>query len=218
MAEEAHPRKRRSTRTALLISLAGAVVLAAMMYFGYDRFLAWTSKELPFLPEDRRAVLTTDDLLTVYPGLMPAASAERCWKTRYVDHTWDLSYEYDHPDSQRWLYLYSSFGYFGGEADARTQFALLLLDDCDSLLSGDWGEGWTLEREDAGYRFGQQSRHWTIRCEGDLVGHQLILRQGRRIFFLLLYGDHHLDEGELKGLVLPVLERLTRFVPVARKG
>ena len=90
------PRHRKKTSIWLVLLIAGAVVvgLFALVLTVGAIFLA-TAEELPIADAERGIVTTASYLAEWSPGFDPSLGVETFTKTRFIDGTVDIEYEYD---------------------------------------------------------------------------------------------------------------------------
>ena len=197
-------------RRVLLIGLLGVGGVLAL-FAGGVAFFILSAEEMPVTDADRSVIVDVQRLATAMDDFKPAAGAGNYTKTRYVDGSYELDYEYEHPDDATPLYLSCSVSVEPTGSDARAAYAVIEFGlGVELKLEG--GE-MTQEAADHLFRWGDQSTCTILKSEGEPVGNFLIVRTGRRVLALTITGVYFEDSERFASLVVPVLERLKSYAP-----
>ena len=205
----AAPQKKRSAGTIVLLVLGvgflgivGLIVLIA----GAGALYVWSSKTEELTDGDRQLVVTADKLADHGFQFEFDPAGEKIEKTRYVDKTAEIEYEYEHPDENTPLYINCSVHQESDAKEARTLYATLQV----SVLAGMRLAGGGVEQTERNdlLKWGDDSRCGLLVNQGFNVGNYFFARKGNKIYCLLIAGDCIDNSEELRALLLPHLERL----------
>jgi hypothetical protein len=193
----------------LVFGTLGLIVLLA----GAAALYLWSAESLEVTPADRQLVVTVDDLAPWLDDVTPDRSAETVQKSRYFDGSWDIEYEYEHPDEDVPLYINSSVTVEHTTQDARTTYASLGVGVRIGLTVSKTEGMQLVDRNDL-YRWGDQSRCTLVTVGGRPVGTLFLARKATYVFYFAVTGLA-LDNGaELGQLLDPHLKRLEAGLPV----
>ena len=206
------PRKSK-TLIWILILVPASIIGVLMLFVGWGLLFVATGKEEPVTAADR-AVLVDIDLLTEWmvDEYIPEKRGESLIKTRYIDGSYDIEYEYDIPEDLNAPYLSCTVTVEPTTSDAQTsyvamwggsQLALSLLSDIEIDV---------VERNDL-FRWGDRSRFAILSTEGEPFGNVFITRTGKYIFYIIISGIYFDNHEGISGLLSERLGQLPSYQP-----
>ena len=98
--------KRRKKIWKILLLAVGIPVGVATLIFSLGLCMYTLSKELPVTASDRAVLVTAAVMAEANDWFEPVASGETITKLRLFDGSFDLTYQYEHPDAQTEDYVY----------------------------------------------------------------------------------------------------------------
>jgi hypothetical protein len=206
--------KRRSPWLIVLLVLGlgfMAVVGLIVLVAAAGAFFLYTAEEQPFTDKDRQVVVTVDDLMGVVEDFSPDHDAETTGKSKYIDKSYEIEYEYEHPDEDQPLFLHSSVSVEPSVSDAKTTYMSVKMGMSIGLSAS--GEDAQLVDRDDLFQWGDESRCALVTSGGFNVGNFFVARKGTRVFCLMITGHAFDDRESLEKLVKPKLERLESYSP-----
>lgn len=201
------PSSNRSTSPLkVVLIVVGGLVLSVVALVGLGAAFVFLSWDLPVETEDRARVATVADLAR-YIDIPIDTENEKWTKTRYLDGSMDIDYEYEEPGDTG-LYFSVTAAKERTAKDARTTllFAWGSAAGVMKLMGGNTDI--TLEERTAGYSCCDSSRFAIIKADGNPVGNLFAAREGRRTYLLLVSGVSFEPDEDFQGLVGPSLEAL----------
>ena len=202
----------RRTLYIVLAVIAAGVVLGGLALVGFVIFLVSSTETTEVTDQEFALLITAGDLVAHFEGLEVDPEHEFATRTSFFDDSFDLDYEYDHPDPDLVLSLQSSISVEAGERDARDAFSVLVIGTLAGFALG--SEAGTNRREDNDFfTAGDQSRHYFVTRAGEDIGHLLFIRTGNKLMSLTVVGAHFEAAADLGEVVLPRLEALGRYDP-----
>ena len=168
------------------------------------------SKEVPVDDEDRRVVLRASHFVDYLEDFEPDPGAETYEKLKYIDGSYDLTYEYEHPDEDEGIYILCSVTVERNASDAIVSYTAL---HASSKLGIGLSDVSFEERDDL-VSWGDKSNHMLVKLDdGGYVGNYFIARSGKRIIYLWFTGVYFDDGTQLRSLLMPVLNAVQRYDP-----
>ena len=208
------PPPRKSRKLLWILILVPASILGVVMLFlSAGLLFVATGKEEPVSARDR-AVLVDIDLLTEWMAdeYIPEKRGETLTKTRYIDGSYDIEYEYDIPEDLTAPYLSCTVTVELTSSDAQTsyvamwsgsQLGMSLLSDVEIDV---------VERNDL-FRWGDRSRFAILFTEGEPFGNVFIARSGKYIFYMVISGIYFDNREGISGMLSERLDRLQSYQP-----
>ena len=193
----------------IAISIIGGMLLVV----GLGALYWATSSEEPLGPNDQAAIVDIDMFLD-WSGdpYAPDYSGEKLIKTRFLDGSYDVDYDFNVPEDPDAPYLNCNITIEKNKADANVSYvsmwtgALLgmhMLGDADVEVT---------ERNDI-FRWGDESTFAILSVDGEPFGNMFSARKDTRVFFIIFSGIYT-DDGEfVNDLLLPVLSELHTYAP-----
>jgi hypothetical protein len=183
----------------LLVVVAVLATLAMMAVAGWGMFAGF---ERPVRPEDKEVFVTFDRFAEKVPGLAKAPNSETTRRTRFIDGSLEVEYEYegDH------LSISSSVNHERTTRDARQLFTMIRLAlPAASKLATD-------------VQFAPRNDLYSgtdVYCaamvsNGTSAGHAFVVLDGKNVFTLVIGGAFLDDPGEFRALVKPRLDAMKR--------
>lgn len=195
------PKKMPGWKLGLTV-FGGMVGLAAFAGAAVVPFLDGLEK-VPATDEDRRLVLTADDLALHLPGFIPDPNKETLEKSSSAIGSFEIEYEYDGGEDDRVRYLTSSLNRTTRLSEAKV--AYLTAWTTTSLASNLMMEDVEVFEREGVFRWGDESHFGVVFARGSPVGNVFVARDGKTFFYLLLVGVY-VDNGEtFERLVGPTL-------------
>ncbi len=200
------PRPKKSAwRTPLIIIgvILGVLLLCILLGVAY---IWWFSEDMPIRQEDRDVLVTVAWAQGQGFEVDFDPALELVEKVRYIDKSYELSYEYTGLDA----YILCEVTVEGSVSDAKASYVglkagqsiVFSIDDTD-----------VRERSDL-LRWGDDSKCALLYDdEGILVGNYFTCRSGKRLFSFVLIGLVMEERQALQDFLLPVLHRLKVYEP-----
>jgi hypothetical protein len=162
----------------------------------------------PIEDGDRRRVLTIEQLRP-YGVELPEdfAKYERLERTKWLDGSTEVEYEFDAIDELGLPYLFSSAERHPSKSDA-----------CMSFSAGNLGlkiGGVELTERNDLFSFGDKSRFGILVNEGEPVGNYFAMCHGKTAFMVIVGGVYFDDTESWTELVQPTLDALVAEPPAS---
>ena len=194
----------------LVIGIPVAVVLYIAMFAGFGYLYVSNVKELPVSQAEWDVVVDAHDVAEWLPDLEVATLQEELAKIRYIDRSYEVSYEYNPDDAS--VYVSSSLSIERNLSDALTGYLPLWTATLAGFkLSG--SDDIEIEALEDFFEWGDQSKMGLIRSGGEPSGHLFVARKGKKIFFLLLSGIYFDDAEMWADFLLPTLNQINQYHP-----
>ncbi len=206
---EGSPTQRKS-RTLLYVFLG--LFLAAgggvVLFVGGGALFMLTAKEVPVTVADKEVVLGIEDVDLWLDGFSPDSSKESLKKTKCLDKSDDIEYEYDDSLDDDAPYLMCSITVEPSISDARISYTAVKT----GLSLGFCGEPGVkrVPRNDL-FRWGDKSEFSLLKADGLSFGNLFVGRKGKRVYMITLSGVFFDDPVEIRDLLgekLRAVERL----------
>ena len=204
------PPPKRKSRTVLylilglFLSIGGVVVLIV----GGGAFFLLTAKDVPVTSADREAVLDISDVALWMDDFSPDSSKESLKKTKYIDKSYDIEYEYDDSLNDDAPYLMCSITVEPSISDAR--FSYTAMKAGFSLgFSGEPGVK-RVGRNDL-FRWGDDSEFSLLKASGLSFGNVFVGHKGKRVFMITVSGVYFDESAEIRDLLCEKLRALERL-------
>jgi len=208
------PRQSNNKVWIIVAAVIGISIIGGMLLVVGLGALYWaTSSEEPLGPNDQAAIVDIDMFLD-WSGdpYAPDYSGEKLIKTRFLDGSYDVDYDFNVPEDPDAPYLNCNITIEKNKADANVSYvsmwtgALLgmhMLGDADVEVT---------ERNDI-FRWGDESTFAILSVDGEPFGNMFSARKETRVFFIIFSGTYT-DDGEVvNDLLLPVLSELHTCAP-----
>ena len=204
------PPPKRKSRTVLYVilglflSFGGVVVLIV----GGGAFFLLTAKDVPVTTADREAVLDITDVALWIDDFSPDSSKESLKKTKYIDKSYDIEYEYDDSLNDDAPYLMCSITVEPSISDARISYTAVKA-GFSLGFSGEPGVK-RVARNDL-FRWGDDSEFSLLKASGLSFGNVFVGRKGKRVYMITVSGIYFDESAEIRDLLgekLRALERL----------
>jgi hypothetical protein len=181
----------------LLPAIAGAVCLAS---------LSGCERGLPVEAAEKEMVLRAGDLVEYGYGMEQTEQFEKFAKTRFIDGSSEITYEFETPDSEEEhpLYLNVTMTFEKKTSDAWLSQGAEKV----GMKYGLKAAGIEAREIKGFYKFGDTSEFYLLEKDGNPVGNMFFARQGKRIYTLVVSGMYFDDAATWKERIE---EKLTRF-------
>jgi hypothetical protein len=206
----AAPARKRSTGAMILLfvglgvmGIVGLIVLIGAA----GAFFVLSSKTEEATDADRELIVNAREVSEQTGGLYEIDSDfESLEKTRYIDKTADVEYEYEDASEDAPLYIHCSVHEESSRQDAKGVYLTMQASVLAGLhLAAEGVE--QVERNDL-FRWGDDSKCGLLVSGGFNVGNYFFARQGNKVYCLLISGVCLEDRASLQRLLLPKLQRL----------
>ncbi len=205
---------RKSKKLIWILILVPASILGVVMLFlSAGLLFVATGKEEPVSARDRAVMVDIDQLSEwIFDEYVPEKRGETLTKTRYIDGSYDIEYEYDIPEDLNAPYLSCIVTVERKISDAQTsyvamwsgsQLGMSLLSDVEIDV---------VERNDL-FRWGDRSRFAILFTEGEPFGNVFITRTGKYIFYMVISGVYFDSHEGISGLLSKRLAQLPAYQP-----
>ena len=188
----------------LFLSFGGVVVLIV----GGGAFFLLTAKDVPVTTADREAVLDISDVALWIDDFSPDSSKESLKKTKYIDKSYEIEYEYDDSLNDDAPYLMCSITVEPSISDARISYTAVKA-GFSLGFSGEPGVK-RVARNDL-FRWGDDSEFSLLKASGLSFGNLFVGRKGKRVYMITVSGIYFDESAEIRDLLgekLRALERL----------
>jgi hypothetical protein len=160
---------------------------------------------------DKAMLLRAGDLAEFGYGFADTERFETWDKTRYFDGSYDITYEFETPDSEEDdpLYLSVTATFEKNSADALVSYGVMKTSMKYGLKSND------LEvREIPGFfEYGDASEFHLLEMDGYPVGNLFAARKGTRVYTLVMSGMYFDDSDTWKDVLRDKLRRFEAYKP-----
>lgn len=184
-------------------------ILASLLAVGLG--LAGCERNLPVGVADKEVVLRAADLIPFGYGLEQTEQYETFNRTKYFDGSHELTYEYRTPDSEEKnpLYINVTVTVEKSLSDALTSHGAEEV----GLTIGLKANG-VKEREIKDfYRYGDKSRFAVLEKDGKPIGNIFTVREGKRVYVLIMSGMYFEDAAAFKELIEGRLKKFSAYTP-----
>jgi hypothetical protein len=181
-----------------LPSVAAAILFVA--------FAAACQRGLPVEEPDKAVMLRAADLVPFGYGLTDTQRFETFDKSRYFDGSWEITYEYETPESEteHSMYLNATVGLERTGADAIVSYGALKT----AMKYGLKANGVEATERPKFYTYGDASEFYVLEKDGNPIGNLFAVRHGSRVYLLLVSGMYF-DDAEVWKEVMH--EKLVKF-------
>lgn len=204
------PRKTRSPALGILLgvgipcmscSLLGACIVVVVLLPG---------KSLPVGDADRGVVLTATDLAEWLPDAEVDEAHATMEKSKDLFGVVAMEYEYTSDDAG--LFVNTTVSLEPSVSDAQTTFSVTKL-GLNVGIAIEKKDGMTkVERNDL-FSYGDESANFLLEMNGKTVGNAVVVRSGKRTFFVIFAGVYFDDADDLETVLEPHLSALETWTP-----
>ena len=204
------PPAPRKSRTVLyvVLGLAGAALLGLLLLVGDGVLFMVTAQDEALSADDEAALLTVSVLAEWMEDYSPDLSKETLSKTRYLDRSYDVDYEFDDAGNDVAPYLMCSV-----TVEPKLSDALISYKAMQTGLNIGFGSqagASQVERNDL-FRWGDRSRFCILEADGTPVGNSFTAVKGKRVFMVTFSGVFFDDPVAIRDLLVPHLDALERL-------
>lgn len=180
------------------------LILAATVLGGCER-------NLPVDEQDKAVVLRAADLIPFGYGLEKTEPYEKFTKTKYLDGSHELAYEFETPDSEEEnaLYMNVTISVEKSNSDAWATHGAQDI----GLGVGLKSSGITKREVKDFYKYGDSSTFYVLEKDGHPIGNAFTVRHGKRVYMLLLSGMYFDDAASWKELIEEKLKTFSEYAP-----
>ncbi len=206
------PPKRSNWWIWLIVALIPlCLLLGVALLVGLGALFVLTAKEEPPTDEERGLMVDAAAVAGLTGDFDPRPEFERLKKSRYLDGSHDIEYEYDGPSDDA-PYIQCTLTVERSLSDARTSYlATWGGAKIGPMISGEKNVA-VVEQSDH-FRWGDESRMAILQLDGQPVGNIFVARKGMKVFHVSIAGACFEDRQSFADLVEPVLERVERYKP-----
>ena len=204
------PRSRPRPWLWILVLIPAGIVASLAAVLGLGALFNLSGTNVALAAGERELVLDISHLTGWIPGYTPDLAGETVTKTRYLDDSFEIEYEYDLPQDGEAPYLSYNLSFEPSESDASTTYV--------SLWGGTkvafyvFGEVQVeVEEKNELFHWGDQSRFGLLLAEGKPFGNLFVAKKGKRVVYLLVSGIYFNDSDDVSAFLAPYLERLDAF-------
>ena len=184
-----------------------AFLIAVLAGFG---LLVGCQRGLPLEPAEREMLLRAGDLVAHGYGFEDPAPYEKFDKTRYLDGSSEIAYEFETPDGEvdQPLYLNVTLTFEKNFADAMVSYGSTKT----AMKYGLKATGIRVREIEGFYPYGDASEFSVLEKDGQPVGNLFATRHGNRIYLLVMSGMYFDDAEVWEELMKPRLEKFSASV------
>ena len=184
---------QRSNRTLwVILALALGMPVVGVVLYG-----AFVGFDVQIEPGDRDRVLNIDDIGLV--DFEPDPGAEKLVRTRYIDGTVGLEYEYE----TEALYVWCLYSEEHSERDARNVY---MGQKAGGHLMAAFDDGTELVDRPGLFAWGDESTAKVFMVDGVEAGYYIDARKGKHVFGVMISGVRF-EEGAVQDVVVAAFER-----------
>lgn len=204
------PRKKRSPALAILLGVGIPCVSCSLLGLCIVVLAVMPGKKLPVGDADREVVLTATDLAEWLPGTEVDEAHATIEKSKDLFGVVAMEYEYTSDDAG--LFVNTTVSLEPSVSDAQTTFTVTKL-GLNVGIAIETKDGMTkVERNDL-FTWGDESAHFLLEMNGKTVGNAVVVRSGRRTFFVIFAGVYFEDVEDLEAVLEPHLTALETWEP-----
>lgn len=204
------PPKRRSPATAILLGVGIPCVSCSLLGLCFLGVALFPGKTLPIDDADRAVVLRATDLAEWSPETEVDETQARLEKTKDIFGVYGMEYEYSSDPSG--LFVNTTVSVEPNVSDAQTTFSVTKI-GLNVGIAIEQKDGMTkVERNDL-FSWGDESATYLLQMDGSTVGNAVVVRKGRRTFFVIFAGVYFEDAEDLEALLEPHLTALETWTP-----
>jgi len=172
---------------------------------------AGCQSDLPVDVAEKALVLRAADLVPFGYELEDTEPYEVFSKTRYFDGTHDVTYEFETPESEaeNALYLSVTLTFERKRSDAFLAHGI----EKTAIIAGLSVAGLESREVKDFYEYGDSSTFYILEQDGSPVGNVFSLRDGNKIYLIVLSGMYFDDPAAWADLVEEKLERFSAYEP-----
>ncbi|MEE2685458.1 MAG: hypothetical protein VYB09_04045 [Planctomycetota bacterium] len=197
----------------ILILIPASIVGVVMLFLSAGLLFVATGKEEPVTEADRAVLVDIDHLSEwMFDEYVPEKRGETVTKTRYIDGSYDIEYEYDIPEDLNAPYLSCIITVERKISDARTSYVAMWSGSQLGMSLQSDVEIDVVERNDL-FRWGDRSRFAILFTEGEPFGNVFITRTGKHIFYIVISGVYFDHQEGIRGMLSEHLDRLKSYQP-----
>lgn len=205
----AAPAKKKSRKTLYLVLGLGLGIplLLVLLVVGATLLFELTSSSEPVGTADRALLLDAEAVAEWLEGYEVQPNTATVTKTRYIDGSYELDYEYEDDRDDDYLYVTSNVSIERKVSDAITVFATLEL---GVKIGADDVE---FDKRPDLLRWGDATSCAILRQDGEPFGNFVIARKGKRVYMIVISGVYFDEPDALQELIVPFFERLDGYTP-----
>jgi hypothetical protein len=173
--------------------------------------LAGCESGLPVESHEKTLVLRAGDLVPFGYGLEETEQFETFSKTKYFDGSREISYEYQTPDTEEDnpLYLGVTLTFEKKHSDALVSHTA----EKTGAAAGLRIAGIKSREIENFYKYGDSSVFYVLEMEGKPVGNMFSVRDGKKIYLIIMTGFYFDDPGAWQELVEEKLKKFSEYEP-----
>ena len=204
------PPAPRKSRTVLyvVLGLAGAALLGLLLLVGGGVLFMVTAQDEALSADDEAALLTVSVLAEWMEDYSPDLSEETLSKTRYLDRSYDVNYEFGDAGNDVAPYLMCSVTVERKRSDALISYKALQTGF--NVGFGSQAGTSQVERNDL-FQWGDRSRFYILEADGTPVGNSFTTVKGKRVFMVNFSGVFFVNPVAIRNLLVPHLDALERL-------
>jgi hypothetical protein len=184
--------------------MLGALLVAALGFSGCEN-------DLPVGAAEKAVVLRAGDLIPYGYGLEKTEQYEKFTHIRYFDGSHELTYEYETPESEKEhaLYMNVSVSVEKSTADAWSSKGTEEV----AMTFGLKANGVEQREIKDFYKYGDTSSFYILEKDGNPIGNLFTVRDGKRVYVLVLSGMYFKDAAAWKELMEERLRKFSAYEP-----
>lgn len=198
------PRKKGGALKIVLI-VGGSLLLVLAAIVGLAVLFSIAVDERALTASERAKLLTIDDVVPYLENYEPDHSREVARFEKYIDGSYDMSYEYEHEGE---LYVNCIVTLEKKTGDAKmTYTGSKVGTNIGARLNEDGFKA--VSRNDL-FRWGDESEFSVLTMPVGPVGNWMVARKDKVVIYLCVTGIYFDDPETIREFLAPVLERATR--------
>jgi hypothetical protein len=186
-------------------------LLSVAAGFAAFAFLTGCESGLPVEAHEKTLVLRAGDLVPFGYGLEETEQFETFSKTRYFDGSREISYEYQTPDTEEDnpLYLGVTLTFEKKQSDALVSHGA----EKTGAAAGLRIAGIKSREIENFYQYGDSSTFYVLEMEDKPVGNMFSVRDGKKVYLIIMTGFYFDDAGAWQELVEEKLKKFSAYEP-----
>jgi hypothetical protein len=186
-------------------------LLSAVAGLAACALLAGCESGLPVEAQEKTLVLRAGDLVPFGYGLEQTEQFETFSKTRFFDGSKEIIYEFETPDSEEEnpLYLSVTMTFEKKSSDALVSHGA----EKTGATAGLRIAGIKSREIENFYEYGDSSAFYVLEMDGRPVGNLFSVRDGKKIYLVIMTGMYFDDAATWKELVEDKLKKFSAYEP-----
>jgi hypothetical protein len=209
-----HPANHQRARSVwfwLLVLAPAGLLLGILLLVGGGALFLVTAKEEPVTATERQLVVDAGKLSQCMEGFSPNPQYESITKTKYLDRSYDIEYQYDAPEDSDDPFIYCCLTVERKLNDAMTTYGIAW-QTCKMMT---WGADADVKYVDHNevFNWGDKSRFAIIEVNAQPAGNLFVAREGTIVVEVMVLGVYFDAKEGFELFVQPTLNNIACQLP-----